>query len=477
MVSYAAMTWAHRTEDESTEQALETLQRAAINTMVKIPRSTPNKGLEIILDIMPLHLHVRKEGLSAYLRLYGQAPMQWEGVFTNLTHSVSHRRFWEYMAADAHIQDFHTELDDCNVLRPPARYLLDTNSFVDMENCQEHLNCNVYTDGSKINGKVGAGVFILRDGQSVIEDKFRLPNSSTVYQAELTAIREAAAILGAFRGLTSVKFFVDSQAALRTLQSDFITSKLALQTITLLNSIPAERVVLVWTKAHVGNPGNDKADELAKSGTTLPHALAIPAPKASMKLSIREHFVRQWNEEWDKCGKGRQTKLYHPTLDVSKSNKLISWSRLKLGRYIRAVTGHSNLLYHLHTIDPSISPVCRFCLQANEEFHHLATDCPPLWWERHNISAQDPEHTHSWTVDQIITFAYIPAINTAFIRPLYPIDTPARQRPATTNPDDPDDPDPMDSDTEPPSDVSVMNVTSETESSSNNDEDIQVDSD
>lgn len=81
------------------------------------------------------------------------------------------------------------------------------------------------------------------------------------------------------------------------------------------------------------------------------------------------------------------------------------------------MTGHNNLLYHLHNIDNEISPLCRFCLEANEEFHHLANDCPPLWWERHNISAQETGPT--WSPQQIINFTYIPKINDAFIKPLY----------------------------------------------------------
>ena len=476
MISYAAMVWAHQTEHPSIEAALETLNRAAINTMVKVPRSTPNKGLEIILDIMPLHLHVKKEGLAAYLRLHQHAPLHWEGVITNLTNSVSHLRFWDYMTRDAGVQDFHTETDVCKVLRPPSSFVLDTSSFVDMESCQDHVACNVYTDGSRIEGRVGAGILIIRDGQTVVEDSFRLPDSATVYQAELTAIREAGGLLGASVGLTTVKFFVDSQAALRTFQSDFITSKLALQTITLLNAIPATSVVLVWTKAHIGNPGNERADELAKAGSRKAEMLAIPSPRASLKASLKSHFTHLWNREWSLCPKGRQTKLYHPSHDQSKSNQLIQWARLKLGRYIRAVSGHCNLLYHLHTMDPTISPLCRFCLQENEEFHLLATSCPPLWWERHLISATDPEHVNDWTIHQLISFAYLPSINTAFIKPLFQIHS--TQAPAATptnhDDDDPDDPLPMDSDTEQPSDISIMDVTSESDSTASS---IQIDSD
>ena len=476
MISYAAMTWGHQIDCPDMENALERLNRAAMNTMVKVPRSTPNKGLEIILDLMPLHLHIQQEGLAAFLRLKRHEHLHWEGVFTNITHSVSHLRFWDYVCRDAGIQDYHTEVDTCSTARPPSKYTLDLNSFTDMANCQQTVECNVYTDGSKLNGKVGAGVFIVRDGVAIVEDKFRLPDSSTVYQAELTAIREAAAILAASVDLTSVKFFVDSQAALRTLQMDTITSILALQTITVLNSISADSITFVWTKAHVGHAGNEKADQLAKAGTTLPHPLAIPAPQASIKASIHKHFISRWNKEWNLCPKGRQTKLYHPVRDHGKSNKLIQWSRLKLGRYIRVVTGHNNLLYHLHNMDSSISPVCRFCLQSNEEFYHLANDCPPLWWERHLISAQDPEHVDNWTIDQIISFAYLPSINQALIKPLFTIDKPDTRPNLNVQESDPDDPAAMNSDLDNSnSDISVMDATSESASSINSNDLIQVD--
>ena len=463
VISYAAVVWAHQADHPDMIEALRTLTRAAINTMVKVPRSTPNQGLEVILNILPLHLHLKQTGLMAYNRLFQHRPMQWEGVFTNLTNSISHLRYWQYLAQDAELSLLRTDSDECQSARPAMNFVLDTDSFVDMESCQDQVECNVYTDGSKIADKVGAGVFISRMSSPPAKFSFRLPNESTVYQAEMAAIREAAVILGTFPDLSTVKFFVDSQAALRTFQSDFIKSKLALQTISALNNISAESITFVWTKAHVGTLGNEEADVLAKLGTELTSTLDIPAPSIIIKNTITSFILSSWENEWTQWPEARQTKIYHPSLNKSVSLELLQWPKLKLGRYIRAVTGHNNLLYHLHNI-PTISPICRFCLQANEEFHHLATDCPPLWWERHLISAQDPDHVHDWTIHQIISFALLPPINTAFIRPLFPIDRPQSANESFNLPDDnPDDPISMSDESE--SDISVMNVTSEPESS------------
>ena len=135
---------------------------------------------------------------------------------------------------------------------------------------------------------------------------------------------------------------------------------------------------------------------------------------------------------------------------------VILWNRLQLGRYIRAVTGHNNLLYHLSNIDPDIYPTCRYCLDAREEFNHLANDCPALWLERHTINSQDPDHSspEQWTPLQIVDFTFFPKINDAFAKPLYVL----TRRSAEENAQDVDDPQ-HHSETE--SELSNMDVSSE----------------
>lgn len=88
-----------------------------------------------------------------------------------------------------------------------------------------------------MDGKVGAGVFITAKERVMATESHQLPDVTTVHQAELAAIKEAASILINTPALTTVKFFVHSQAALKTLTSDFITSKLAFQTIQSPNQV------------------------------------------------------------------------------------------------------------------------------------------------------------------------------------------------------------------------------------------------
>ena len=418
ILSYAAMIWSHETESKEINEALRKLNRKAMNTIVRVPRSTPTRTMELVMDILPLHLHLMKEGYAAYQRLQTHIPLTWEGVFENREHAVSHLRFWQYFAQDLELQNHDPSSDDCHVPRPTLRFVLDTCSFVDMENSQYPLECNVYTDGSKKEGQVGSGVYIVRSQQMIHQLSYRLPDEASVFQAEVVAIREAARVLIPITDLTTIKFYVDSQAALRTFQKDIITSKTALQTIHMINSIKASQIIFVWTKAHIGIEGNEHADRLAKAGTTLEDMLDIPLP-STISGQLMEALRGRWDHEWTQHTECRQSKLFQSSQDTDKAKQVMEWPRLKLGRYIRAITGHNNLLYHIHNMYNFISPICRFCNEENEEFYHLAYTCPALWYERQQTNEMERHHFNDWTPEQIFDFTLYPRINEAFSRPLY----------------------------------------------------------
>ena len=460
VMSYAAMTWGHvLDENDSLVTALRRLNRLAMNTIVRVPRSTPTQTMEIVLGITPLHLHIKQLAMASHQRL--QLPILWDGIFTNLEHAVAHRRFWEYTLEDMGDTGRELSTDECWEDRPPCKFKVETDSYKNSEKYQQYVSCNVYTDGSKKQDKVGAGIYIIRDAARAAEEKFRLPDTATVFQAEVMAIREAAAILKVMPALTTVKFFVDSQAALKALDCDTITSKLVLQTITTLNEVSAQSITFIWTKAHVGTRGNEIADRLAKEGTELDDIMEVPIPAITRKQQIKQAINKEWNREWLQYNDGRQSKIFVPNVTTKIANEVINWPRLKLGRYIRAISGHNNLLYHLHNIKKHIPPGCRFCGEENEEFVHLAYNCTALYWQQHDIEAMIPETERNWTPQQIVDFTFIPKIDDAFTKPLYDIDEDKNHIEAATQlTDEPDQDAHMDEPNDQLSEDSLMEIES-----------------
>ena len=89
-------------------------------------------------------------------------------------------------------------------------------------------------------------------------------------------------------------------------------------------------------------------------------------------------------------------------------------NRLELSRYIKIVTGHNNLFYHRHNIDPENNSGCRFCLTDTETFIHFVTDCSALWRERRDhlltyVGHRDQE----WTPTQLLNFSFSPQVTQA----------------------------------------------------------------
>merc|ERR1711994_76899 len=127
----------------------------------------------------------------------------------------------------------------------------------------------VYTDGSKKNERTGAGIVfyeagipIERKGQALFYAS-RLLRPNSVFQAEVWAIKKAAELmleqledaqipteLQWINEGYEVKFYSDSQAALKALKAVTIKSQLVFDTVETLNSLAAHlgSVTLKWVR-------------------------------------------------------------------------------------------------------------------------------------------------------------------------------------------------------------------------------------
>ena len=125
MICYASMVWGHRAPHA--ENKLRRLNRMAINTFGSFPKSTPTRALEIILDVMPLHLFCLQEAIASRSRLHDVVKLDWPGTNQKKTHSISHLRFLEDHMTKLALDP--ANLDTCSQLIWSSGYHINRDSF------------------------------------------------------------------------------------------------------------------------------------------------------------------------------------------------------------------------------------------------------------------------------------------------------------------------------------------------------------
>ena len=240
-----------------------------------------------------------------------------------------------------------------------------------------------YTDGSMMNDKVGAGVYIpdqVGNG-SPIEMSYHIGERSTVFQAETFAVEQAAKLLRD-NGTTNKTIVIncDSQAAIRAVDSTIIKSKTTQRARNELHKLGKDNNVLLrWIPAHKGYLGNEEADKLAKrgSGDIEAQSVTLPVPRTVWKNALRQRTHRKMRERLKDMPPHFRT-VWRPSYTKPLSNL----DKNKLRAATQYLTGHCELNYHLNKYKPqSITKICPHCSMEEETINHFIGQCP-MWFNR-----------------------------------------------------------------------------------------------
>ena len=271
-------------------------------------------------------------------------------------------------------------------------------------------SANIYTDGSRLKrGQSGAALIVMQVknnrgymSDSLLQDNCREDSfyleDQDIWVCEVFAIKKAAIWIvehaDRFK-FTSIDIYIDCLAAIMALKKSRVKSQIVWDTVKLLN-MAAEclsgSLTLRWCEAHVegsmAHRGNALSDELAKRAAESGRAL-VPEPElpsrtlASVKREVhyylQNQWARRWVNGWRKNPPCRETKLFFPTLNLSKSKKLLFGGNSRKGYSIllQMITGFNFLAYHETRIGRMQDSRCRYCNVpgTTESPEHIFSTC------------------------------------------------------------------------------------------------------
>ena len=144
-----------------------------------------------------------------------------------------------------------------------------------------------------------------------------------------------------------------------------------------------KKLSLRWVKAHCGLVYNEQADSAAVKAAKSDDPVVRDRPLVSIataKAYIRQSIDVLWGnlfqalQKPDEC---RQTKLWFPKVDKSRSLRILKCNRLQWGKLMQLMTGHNFLNRHNWVIDNSQDPYCDICEFAYvQDSQHFIAECP-----------------------------------------------------------------------------------------------------
>ncbi|GBO19274.1 hypothetical protein AVEN_101680-1 [Araneus ventricosus] len=158
---------------------------------------------------------------------------------------------------------------------------------------------------------------VFEDGNEREHEIWRLNNETTVFTAEMVAIREAVDYCKR-RQITKVNIISNSRSALVLIESLEENRKFILYIKNSLQDTTSN-VLLWWAKAHAGSKGSERADYFANKDTEKQEIdFYFCKPKQQRKTEMRKNIRQNCQILWDHSSKSKQVKRLFDMVDEKR---------------------------------------------------------------------------------------------------------------------------------------------------------------
>ena len=106
---YGSIVWGHTARLETRKEDLDKLNRLAATMITLVRRSTPVKTMEVMYDLIPLHLFLQYESIASLARNRHCMVLDWAGQNPHRKTFIGHLKFWQLKTQEVQIEIDETD--------------------------------------------------------------------------------------------------------------------------------------------------------------------------------------------------------------------------------------------------------------------------------------------------------------------------------------------------------------------------------
>lgn len=386
------------TANKASWKKLEVLQSTCLRLACGAMRGTAVDALQQECGEMPLHLRRKRATLRYAAKLtasknnpasailqdswhlhYGHYKPNTEPVLVQIGDFLSNNRLQPTAASS--IEPWNSAFANVDT-RLQTQLHRGDNPATNLQLVRQHLETytsllHIYTDASvQKSGAAGAAYYIPTES---VEATIRLPNGTTILTAELLAIQSALQFLESTEVKNKdVAVITDSLSAANLLLNNRHNhSSTKSEIMGLVTSLHTKRRVtihFVWVPGHVGLPGNEKVNNLARRAA---EKQVIDTSQQISLMEIQQNIDNiveaEWQQQYNISATARGYKQLEPA--INRKIKFTNNNRRKETIITRLRLGKCLLNCYLHRINRHHTGLCDHC-NLPETVEHFLLECP-----------------------------------------------------------------------------------------------------